>query len=64
MTKHELTGQIKAKGWQVSFFLDYIGRSYPWYHNNCNGDEKQILRLRMLVKALPDFDDLTSPERF
>jgi hypothetical protein len=49
------TGQIKSKGWQVSEFLLYIGRSYDWYHRQCKlGEEKSILRLTLMIKGLDE----------
>ncbi len=58
MTKHQITGKIKDKGWAINEFLAYIGRSYPWYHNNINGDDKQRLRLMMLVDGLLNKQDV------
>ena len=54
MTKTQFTGLIKLKGWQVKDALEYWGRSYDWYTDNCNGDAKAQLRLECLICGLPN----------
>ena len=53
MTKQQYTALIHLKGWRVDEFLEHIGHGQSWWTSNTNGNEKQQLRLEMLIDALP-----------
>jgi len=50
--KQYFTQLIKSKGWGVKPALDYWGRSYDWYHRNCNGGESEHNRLECMCLGL------------
>lgn len=52
MNKKQFTASIHLKGWSVEDALSYWGRSQDWYHRNCNGTEKQKIRLTCMIKGL------------
>lgn len=52
MTKQMFTGQIKSKGWSVTDALSRWGRTYDWYHRNCNGNDKAKTRLKDMIAGL------------
>lgn len=53
MNKTQFTGLIKLRGWSVNGALEYWGRSYDWYTDNCNGNDKAHIRLKCLIDGLP-----------
>jgi len=53
-TTDRFTGKIKLRGWKVKDALKYWGRSYSWFHRNCNGTDEQQIRLDCMCKGLED----------
>lgn len=51
--KQYFTQLIKARGWTVKDAYIYWGRSYDFYHRNCNGDMYAKRRLEALCTSLP-----------